>query len=279
MSKDTTTTVAVTAVLGGSERRRSIGRERLAPVTAKAPVVGKYSARNRAKALRRAASPIHGYVGPNGGGKSLAMVNDSIAALESGRTVLSTVRLLDPRTGDDHPSYVKFTDFQQLLDVEHADVLMDEVVGIASAQDSARMDPKVQNLLMQLRRRDVRLRWTAPAWDRAAKPIRQVTQAVTECRGHFSDSAAVADGSRLWAPKRLFRWRTFAAVDFEDWTAGKRDRLDPEVRQWFWGPGSAAFGYYDTLDAVSRVAGVSEGGRCENCGGTVSIPRCKCGAH
>ena len=51
---------------------------------------------SRARDARRGL-PIHAYVGPNGGGKSLAMVNDTIPSLDAGRPVLSTVRLIDWR--------------------------------------------------------------------------------------------------------------------------------------------------------------------------------------
>lgn len=232
--------------------------------------------------LARRASPIHGYVGPNGSGKSLALVTDTIPSLRAGRRVLSTVRLLDPDTGETHPNYEKLTDWSQLLEAEHADILFDEVVGIASSRDSAGLPTAVANLLVQLRRRDLVLRWSAPAWARADKIIRECSQAVTECRGYWADRSAqklaAQEGREIpaWAPKRLFRWRTFAAVDFEDWTAGKRDRLSPDVRQWFWGPGCEAFKTYDTLDAVSRIGEVLESGRCAHCGGRRTAPECSC---
>ena len=47
------------------------------------------------KRARRRVWPIHGYVGANGGGKTVSMVWDTLPSLESGRPVLSTVRLLD----------------------------------------------------------------------------------------------------------------------------------------------------------------------------------------
>lgn len=226
--------------------------------------------------VRRSSSPIAAYVGPNGHGKTLCMIRDSIPTLEAGRQVLSTVRIVDPHTGNDHPSYAPFTDLAQLLDVRQMLVLMDEVTGVASAQDSAKLDVRVSNVLMQLRKVGSRLWWTAPAWDRAAKPIRQVTQSVTECRGFLAKSSDTEDGLAIWAPKRLFRLRTFAATDFENWTEGKRDRLSPEIKQWMWGPSSGAFDYYDTYGAVERVSGITPEGIHEVCGGRITVPTCKC---
>lgn len=227
---------------------------------------------------RRRSYPIIGYVGPNGGGKSLAMVHDTLPSLQRGRRVLSTVRLLDRETGKPHPLYVPFTDFDQLLEARNCDVLMDEVVGIASSRESAKLPAPVQNILVQLRRRDVVLRWTAPNWARADKIIREVTQAVVECRGYFPGRPQAVDGStlRLWAPKRVFSFSLFDTMDFEEWTAGKRDKLEPLSRQWFKGPGSDAFHSYDTMDAVSMVAYADADQQCSNCGHRRRVQYCGC---
>lgn len=229
----------------------------------------KDSGRNR----RRGAS-IHAYVGANGSGKSLAMVHDTLPSLEAGRTVLSTVRLLDAETGLEHPSYVRLTDWSQLLEAEHADVLFDEVVGIANSRDGMGMPVQIANLLVQLRRRDLVLRWTAPAWARADRIIRECTQAVTVCHGYMSKREKNAE--RLWAPKRLFKWSTFSAIDFDDADTSSLQRKPKSNTAWFRGPGSLAFASYDTLDQVERVGEVLDSGRCVHCGGRRQIPRCSC---
>lgn len=238
--------------------------------------------RNGRKRSARRAFPIHAYVGPNGSGKSLAAVWDTMPSLASGRPVLSTVRLLDwlhpgldadglPRA---HPLWVPLTEWSQLLEAEHCDVLMDEVTGVASSRESGGMPPAVANLLVQLRRRDVVLRWTAPSWSRADKIIRETSQAVTACLGYWPESHG--DGDRLWRRRRLFRWRTYDTADFEEFTVGQRDRLNPWVNQWFWGPGSPAFSAYDTLDQVLSIGHVLESGRCAHCGGRRTAPACSC---
>ena len=230
----------------------------------------------KSRAIRRS-FPIRACVGPNGGGKSLVAVSDLLFSLDRRRTVLSTVRFLDSRTGEQHPFFEPFYDFDQLVASAHLDVFMDEVVGIANSRDSSKLSPRVQNVLVQLRRRDVTLTWTAPNWARADKIIREVTQAVTECRGYFADRAVMRDGEiALWAPRRVFRFRTFDTVDFEEWTAGKRDRLEPVVSEWFKGPGSRAFASYDTMDAVTQVAHASESGICQVCEGTIKAKPCSC---
>lgn len=288
---------------------------------------------NTKKRAARRAWPIHGYVGPNGGGKSCAMVWDTMPTLASGRRVLSTVRLLDfedPRpcegfeydqhgrkvgcvhpehagvllhvrgSGEDnevtgthrlslaegggtithrqaHPLYTRLTDWPQLMEAEHCDVLLDEVTGIASSRESAGLPAAVANKLVQLRRADVVVRWSAPAWARADKIIRECSQAVTYCTGSWSKVIESDDGTeRLWAQKRLFRWRTFDATLFEDFTAGKREDLSSESSQWAIGSRTGAFEAYDTYDAVSVVGTVSDAGRCYQCGGRRSAEPCSC---
>jgi hypothetical protein len=204
------------------------------------------------------------------------MVHDILPSLDAGRTVLSTVRLLDG-AGNPHPGYIPFTDFGQLLDAEHCDVLMDEIVGIANSRDGAKLPSPVQNLLVQLRRRDITLSWSAPNWARADKIIREVTQAVTECRGFYPGRAVGADtasGVRLWAPKRVFKFQTFDTAEFEEWTSGKRDKMRPLAAQWFKGPDSRAFASYDTLDSVSMVSGGADD-TCPYCDKKKRVEYCK----
>lgn len=232
--------------------------------------------RDAGRSARRQA-PIHAYVGGNGGGKSLAMVHDTLPSLHSGRRVLSTVELLDARTGEPWPNYERLTSWSQLLEARHADVLFDEVVGIASSRESQGMPVQVANILMQLRRRDVVLRWSAPAWARADKIIRETSQAVTVCYGLLS--ATAGDGVRLWREKRLFRWKTYDTRSFEEWTATKGARLSADKSAWFWRPGSEAMLSYRTLDDVSRVGEVLDSGRCAHCGGRKPVPRCTCDEH
>lgn len=240
--------------------------------------------------------PICAWVGPNGGGKSAGMVWSTLPTLDAGRPVLSTVRLLDfrnprecegcpdsayhqegedaPRHRQAHPAYVPFTDWEQLIDAKDCDVLMDEVTGVASSRESAGLPAPVANKLVQLRRDDVCVRWTSPAWARADKIIRETTQAVVFCQGYLPKIAA--GGDRMWRQRRLFVWKTYDAVAFEDFTAGKRESLGAEQSEFHWGPSSPAFLAYDTYDQVSVIGTVSDSGRCYRCGGRRAIPSCGC---
>lgn len=236
--------------------------------------------------------PIAAYVGSNGGGKTLAMVFDVLPLLAgipwecsleghrhtargitSGmRRVLSTVELLDA-DGLPHPLYEAFTDYRQLLSWEHGEVLMDEVIGVMSATTAQSLPIQVETFLVQLRRRDVTLRYTSPNYGNAVKRLREVTQAVTYCSGFLP--VAARDG-RVWREKRGFRWATYDATAFDEFTNAKRGKLAAEATQWFWRPGHAAGTAYSSLASVSALGVATEGGMCTACGGTRSKPRCAC---
>lgn len=240
-------------------------------------------AKSAARCADRMSFPIMGMVGPNGGGKTAAAVEMAVMAMEAGRRVLSTVPLMDWRTGEPHPLYVPWTHWDQLLDWWDGDVLADEILSIAGSRGSASLDPRAQTLLVQLRKRNARFWWTAPSYRRADLIIREVTQAITECRGYYESKTGAQHRRGViqsWAPKRLFAFRTYDAVEFDDWTEGKREKVAPLVTEWFHGPGSHVFGSYDTLGAVNVIATVNDAGICENCNGTVSNkPKpCRC-AH
>lgn len=263
---------------------------------------------NARKRAERLSYPIHGYVGPNGSGKSLCMVWDTIPTLDAGIPVLSTVRLLDfrnprPCEGCDpahlevlpwlagqhdrghmqaHPMWVPLggvTAWETLLSWSFGDVLLDEVAGVASSRQSAGMPYAVEKALQQLRRGDIVVRWSAPAWARADKIAREVSQAVTYSEGRMGVVRVEEDGrERRWATRRLFCWKTYDATQFEDFTVGKRAELPILVKDWHWGPGSPAFAAYDTFSPVADLGAVNEGGRCYRCGGTRRAPACKCDA-
>lgn len=252
-----------------------------------------------AKAARRRSYAIHGYVGANGSGKSLALVHDTLPSLTAGRPCLSSLRLLDfldphlcgerphdvcddPEGHDGplgvhrapHPCYRPLRDFRDLVVFSGGDVLLDEVTGIASSRDHPQMPSPVVNWLVQLRRRDVLLRWTTPAWPRADRVMREVTQALTVCRGFAPQD--VSDGQRLWRDRRVFRWHTFDAFAWDEWTTAKADRQRPLVKQWFVRPGSLAELAYDTRAPVLALGLADGGGLCMVCGGRRRSAACSC---
>lgn len=255
---------------------------------------------------KRRAFPIHAYIGANGGGKSLAAVYDTLPTLAAGRPVVSTVRLLeyparpcDGWHGDKectlcgssvatedlgpghmkaHPLWVPLDDFRTLLEVEFCDVILDEVTGVASSRESAGMPAAVANHLVQLRRRDIALRWTAPNWKRADVIIRECSQGVTLCMGFMPKAIKADDGSnRQWSSKQMFYWRTYDAATFDEWTTYRKEKVKPVARQLFWRPGSIAPNAYDTFDQVLTLGAVTDAGLCMDCGGHRRRTPCECG--
>jgi hypothetical protein len=221
---------------------------------------------------KRRSSPIHGYVGLNGNFKTWAMVRDCLPSIALGRRILSTVAILDPQTGNPHPLYVPFQSWSQLATFEHGDILLDEITGIMDSREQG-MPKAVRRLMPQMRRRDCRIAWTGIDFDNSDRRLRQLSQAVTKCKGHMGDWAAVRraqklnpETSSLWAPNRLAYLTTYDAsslmasddtkqLNFELGRNAnqKAQRARVLVRELAWAPTSLAFKCYNTLDAVLAV--------------------------
>jgi hypothetical protein len=243
---------------------------------------------NFRKVIRRRTFPIRAYIGPNGGGKTLAAVEDLLPTLlgstwscdpkfsghqhqesQGERLVYSTTPILDS-SGLLHPLYRPIRDFREMVGLSHCDVLLDEVNGVASSRSSQSLPPSIEQLLVQLRRRDVTCSWTAPAWARADTILREVTQVVTQCQGFFGGSGS------SWSAKKLFRFRTYDTAQFDSWTTHKRETLRPLVSQWYVRSRHSAHTTYNTLGAVDSVSWPDPAGMCITCGGHRARPSCLC---
>lgn len=178
-----------------------------------------------------------------------------------------------------HPLYVRFTDYSQLLSWRDGDVLMDEVTGVCSSRESGSMPVQVANYLVQLRRRNVALRWSCPAWGRADIIIREVSQAVTLMSAAIPKKAPPTnDGTpRLWSQRRGFLARTYDPSAVDEFEAHRADDAGAMVTAFYWGPRSKMFTAYSTLDAVSSLGWANEAGLCMQCGGKRTHPKCACG--
>lgn len=244
---------------------------------------------------------IRSYVGPNGSGKTACAVWDLLPSLDAGRPVLSTARLLDfrdPRPCDDescdwpghpdhgaaHPEWVPFVDFRQLLDFRDGDVFMDEVAGVASSRQSGALPFQVERDLQKLRHRGVTLSYTAPAWARTDKVIREVTLLLTHCTGMFPVVETGADTA--WKRNRLLKWKSYDARELEKFTNSDSNHLDkpkasnppkPVASQLFRIEGSlASLAYNSIVNETISLGWANEAGICIECGGRRSVPRCSC---
>lgn len=256
----------------------------------------------RYREMRRGAA-IRAYVGPNGGGKSMCAVFDLMPSLQAGRPVLSTARLLDfehPRPCEDeacqwpghprhpaaHPAWVPFTDWRQLLEFEHGDVLLDEVAGVASSRAGGSLPFQVARELQKLRKRDVTLSYTGPSFQRCELIIRECTLLLTHCSGRLARRLRAADGSaRAWVEHRAVKWQTYDAQEFERFTSSDAAQLEGarkrvirrKYSQFFRLASHPVLDAYDTHDAVLSLGWANDSGMCMECGGRRSVPRCDCG--
>lgn len=231
---------------------------------------------------KRRGTPLMGYTGLNGMGKTFAMVRDTLPDLAQGRRVLSTVALLDPHTGNPHPLYTPFRHWSQLEGWRNGPLLLDEVTGVMDSRESG-MPKGVRKQLPQMRRVNAPVRWTGISWDNSDKRLRQITQAVTDCRGFLPKSRAIrADGFTdavdMWLPNRLFLFTTYDASTMQRAEDGqqltqkdeKKNKAKVKKREFVWGPGSVAFDCYNTLDSVDSIDN-----SCSVCGGRVPEKACK----
>jgi hypothetical protein len=272
------------------------GADELEPRPARGPL--RRDSKDHGRTRRRSFN-IMAYDGPNGSGKTACMVFDTLPTLDGvrwecrvkdhahtlagvyqgERYVLANLDLYDSATGLIHPRSVRLNTWQQILSAEHCDVLLDEVMGVASARDNAGLPGEVALLLQKLRHFDISLRYTSPRFGAAHIDLRSPTKAVTSCRGTFP----VRKSGMAWAANRVFNWRTFSTEDFEDQapSASQRDRNKSGVRAkivaWIWAPRSRMFSSYDTLGVVSVLAKTLPSGTCSVCGGRRPILKCECG--
>lgn len=224
---------------------------------------------------------IRGFVGANGSGKTLAAVERvALAAWAEGRPVMANLALRPEAVGYPAELAVPMRSLEDLLTFEGGSVILDEITTVASSRTSSRMPPELVRLLNQLRKADVELAWTAPAWARADLVLREVTQAVTVCRGSVADRWQRADdGSarlfpprklddegvpmrqrRAWWPNRWFVWRTYDAFSFDEWTYSKQAELRPVSTLYRWIYRTPARLAYDTLEGVSLMDHVRAAG-------------------
>lgn len=277
---------------------------------------------------KRRGFAIMAYIGANGSGKSATCCLDTIPTLRgimwncenpdhyhtsqgvtSGvRRVLSTMRFTTP-DGEAHPLWIPLTDYSQLVNFEHGDLILDEVGGAVASSTGDDIPMSVKAVLQEMRRKEVNIRWTAPSWARASKVLRECSLGVTVSQGKFAvrdsdevefigwhlmeqmnewtfqleqvmceiDGLHAHSAGRTWGSRRLFSTATYAAEQFDEWTAAKREKLKPHVRQLIWRPGHELEKAYDTHAHVNKLGQITDSGRCDHCMGYKPRRKCECG--
>jgi hypothetical protein len=202
--------------------------------------------------------PIVGFTGVNGAGKTTMAVESAIADMATGRTVYSTVPITSP-WGNSEP----IVSLRQLLELEDATVLLDDIAVIFSSRSTQSLPPEVVAFLQTMRHKRITMRWTAPEWRRADNLVRGVTQALVNVRPMWQ----YRNGDSPWRSPRMI------AAGLLDTTTGKVDETPTRImRRRFYVPRRMlAWDCYDT-HAPTPLLGVHlQGGRCVDCGGTVKV--------
>jgi hypothetical protein len=257
---------------------------------------------------------IHAAVGFNGSGKTLALVEKYVMpALASGREVVGNVRIGPAASVDWHPLARPLESWREVSGLRNCVLFLDEITAVLPSRSSMSLPPEFQRVLNQLRKRDVELVWSAPNWQRADRILREVTTDVIYCRSFLVDrfvrvpergvfpkaarydadgvydvggELGIVHGSpgarvrypRSAEPQRLFRWVTFRADDFEEFSLNAAMKLRPKERKMYWRTRHEAHLTYDTLQGVSLLDHLDDVGACVVCGGSRKRAACRCGA-
>jgi len=215
----------------------------------------------------------------------------AVPTLLKGRPVAASFRI-------DHPNAFLITDPSQLADLEHCTLILDEINSQFPSRQSMQLPAELLRLIHQLRKPDVDLVWTAVNWARADVALREATKVVTTSRGYIADRWEREPGTPPWyrpfqprllgpdgKPIRreaewdafsLFRYLTYDAQAFDEFTVHAQKNLKPKRRDWYFRPWHTDDTIYDTLEQVPLWANISETGTCLTCGGMRSKPRCTC---
>jgi len=266
---------------------------------------------------RRAPSQfsIRAFVGANGGGKTLAVVETCVLpSWEAGRPVVANLGLYPERLGYSGDLFLPLRSWRDIVtmgrclepdpcepgECPHSFtqgrgclLVLDEASAALPSRQSGAVPPQLLRVLNQLRKRDVELVWTAPAYARMDVAVRECTQAVTVCTGLMPDRwprqlepgerrwlAPRAPGAvrleRAWAPRRLFSWVTYEAMSYDEFTLGKTAKLRPKSKRTYWRTRHDAMHVYGTLEGTELLDHLTDTGACMDCGLPRKRQSCSC---
>lgn len=213
-----------------------------------------------------AGAPIVGFTGVNGAGKSLLMHSENIADLAEGRRVISTTPIVSP-WGNSEP----LLSLRQLLELRDCTVAIDEVAAVFSSRGTQSLPDEVSTFLQSMRHQKVTLRWAAPAWARADKQLREVTQVCVN----------VLPMVKYRVPGEFWPKARFILAGALDCTTVGVDNVPEKViaRRIYLPKKLPAFGRYDHEADVSRIGWERRSGQCVDCGGTIPAERCTPDRH
>lgn len=265
-----------------------------------------------------AAFSIRAFVGANGGGKTLAVVELCVLpAWEAGRLVVANLALYPERLGYAADLYRPLVSWRDIVkmgrclepdpcepgDCPHTVtqgrgclLVLDEASAALPSRQSGAVPAQLVRVLNQLRKRDVELVWTAPAYARMDVVVRECTQAVTVCSGLLPDrwqrevdpgerrwfprrAEGAVQVDRAWAPNRLFTWATYEAMSYDEFTLGKTATLRPRSKRQYWRTRHDAMHAYGTLEGADLLDHLTDSGACMDCGLPRKRQNCSCGTE
>jgi hypothetical protein len=248
-----------------------------------------------------AEAPIQAFVGSNGSGKTYGAVHQLVLpAWGMGQKVVSNLRLYPDRVGFDSALFEPLVSWVQLVDLEDCVLLLDEISSVLPSRQASTVPPDLMRRIGQMRKKSVRLVWTAPAWARCDVALREVTQVVTLSRSRVADHyRRVPDtaswrypqgrpergerGRRRrtpsgWEPRCWFTWSEYDARELDDFTYSTATKARPKRVRNHWRPFHKTGLAYDTGEDVGLLDHLLVSGVCLGCGGRRVQPACQCPA-
>lgn len=195
-----------------------------------------------------------------------------------------------PRLNEDGTLY-------SITNNERCVLLLDEINAVLPSRGYSSVPPELLRIINQLRKHDVVVGWTAPAWERADKALREVTQCVWLCRAYVQDTWEREPGQKMfpkrardengkpirwqtgWPPRRLFRFNVYDAADFEEFSidATNQRRIKARGSMWYWRSKHIAQTVYGSAEGVMLLDHIdSFTGTCATCDGSRSRHKCNC---
>jgi hypothetical protein len=245
-------------------------------------------------------APIQAFVGANGSGKTYGGVHQLVVpAWKRGKVVCSNLRLYPERGGYSPDLFVPLTSWVQLVELRDCVLFLDEISSVLPSRQASTVPPDLMRRIGQLRKNNVVLCWTAPAWARCDVALREVTQVVTLCRSRVSDGfrrqpgtyslptrprgrALLDDRSRRvrteagWAPKCWFTWSEYDARELDEFTYSTAARARPKRVRHHWRPKHESDQLYQSTEDVGLLDHLLVSGVCLGCGGRRTQPACSC---
>lgn len=205
---------------------------------------------------------IKAITGLNGAGKSAMAVSILRRAQAKGFRTAANVRV----DGAEH-----IIDYDQMMDLRHAVLLLDDVTAIASSRNYAAMTPEAVLFFQTLRHHDISLLWTAPTFDRADVVLREVTREWCDVRVLW---ATRREGS-MWKSTRLAL--TVTGTPKEDKLSPGGYKIDFPWLGLFQPAG--VHQHYDSFAELDLFTPERFPSRCRVCGAVLTYPRVTAAGH